>query len=424
MTENQKLLRELEQRKTELRREQLELASKELTDESKARLQAIAAETMDIETRAEIVSAAILADDEAQTIHVGGHDAENRERLELRSRATVTGYIEAALRGTSLTGAESELAQEIGLPGNSIPTELWDIPAQPEQRAVTPAPSTVGVNLQPLQPMVFAPSIHSHLMIDMPSVPSGTFASGTLTTAPTAAAKAKGNAVPNTAAAFTVSTTKARRVGGAVDFSLEDIANVGAQNFEGIIREAISLVLSAELDNQIINGNGTAPNISGMFQQLTDAAAPAAGVETYDRLLAIALGGIDGLWSTELSHIGLTVGVDTYKIAWQKFRDNNASLGEESFGAFAKKSLAGFMTNSRMPAKASHIQTGILCRKGRTGLRTAVLPHWGSLSINDPGYGDMGLKGQSRFTVSTLIADKVILVQPSAYAEVKFRVST
>ena len=47
-----------------------------------------------------------------------------------------------------------------------------------EQRAVTPAPGTVGINLDPIRPAVFANSIAPRLGIEMPRVMSGTFASG------------------------------------------------------------------------------------------------------------------------------------------------------------------------------------------------------------------------------------------------------
>ena len=81
---------------------------------------------------------------------------------------------------------------------------------------------------------------------------------------------------------------------------------------------------------------------------------------------------------------------------------------------------ADFWTNSRMPATANHIASGILCRKGRPGMRTAVAPHWGSISVDDIFSG--ARKGERAFTVSVLLGD-VILVQPVAYAEVAFRVS-
>ena len=52
--------------------------------------------------------------------------------------------------------------------------------------------------------------------------------------------------------------------------------------------------------------------------------------------------------------------------------------------------------------------------------RTAVCPHWGYFTIDDIYSG--ALKGQRRFVINTLVGD-VIFVQPSAYAQVAFRVS-
>ena len=121
---------------------------------------------------------------------------QTRERIELRSRVSLGNYLVAAMRGRMVQGAEAELAEAAGVDG--IPLELFDTP-QPERRqetedrAITAAPGTVGVNLDTLQPQVFAPSIASKLMIDMPMVPSGTYATATVAAgADPAGAVAKG----------------------------------------------------------------------------------------------------------------------------------------------------------------------------------------------------------------------------------------
>lgn len=428
MTENQKRLRELRDRESRAKQRLAELSQVEsLTDEQRAELDKIEADTPDLQRQIRAASASVAADEESAETQVReqGDDPETRERLELRGRCNVGAYFAAAVRGKQLTGAEAELAQAAGIPDGTIPIELWE--PQPEarsaeQRELTPAPGTTGINLDTLQPQVFAPSIAAQLMIDMPNVSSGTYASGTITTAATAAAKNKGDAVPATAGAFTVETASPRRIGGSLELAVEDIAAVGAGNFESVLRDHISLVLAAELDDQIINGDGTAPNISGLFNELDNPAAPAADVETFDRFLAIAADQVDGLWASKLMHIAMVVGVDTYRLALKTYRDlSNTDLGEVSFSTFAEKMLAGFWTNSRMPAAASDIQQGLVCRKGRTGLRTAVLPHWGYIAIDDIYTG--ATKGQRAYTISTLIGSQVILVQPNAYAQVAFRVS-
>ena len=434
MTDAQRRLRQLRDRQSKERGKMAELSRVDsLTDEQRSELDTIESGVPDLERQ--IRAAMIAAETEEREAKEkgaeapGGGDPEQRARIELRSRASVGRYLTAALRGRAPDGAEAELQQAAGVDG--IPFELWQ-PRQEqrdEKRAITAAPSTVGLNLDVLRPYVFAPSVVDKLMVEMPMVESGTYASGTISTAATAGAVPKGGTgttgdVPESAAAFTVQTTTPHRIGASLNLAIEDIASVGQANFESLLRQHISLAVSDELDDQMLNGNGQGDNLTGFFQRLTDPSAPVTGVETWVRFLAIQSGGVEGLWATELSHIGLLVGPETYRLAAATFQGTDS---EESAASYLKRMGAGeygFITNSRMPATASNIQAGILCRKGRSmmpsPMRTAICPHWGYFSIDDIYTG--ARKGQRRFVINTLVGD-VILVQPSAYAQVAFRVS-
>ena len=159
---------------------------------------------------------------------------EDKDRLELRKACTVGGFLKGYARGGQ-SGAEAELQAELGVEPNEIPfSMLWPTEkrqADPETRAVTAAPSTTGVNLDVLRPAVFAPSVAAKLMIDMPVVESGVYATGTITTNAGADAVPKGVAVAQTAAAFTVQTTEAHRVGTSLALSAEDVSKVGQAEF-------------------------------------------------------------------------------------------------------------------------------------------------------------------------------------------------
>ena len=383
-----------------------------LDDDQRAELDRLSTEYRDVESQRR---AAILAEDEGVTTPAEP-DAEMRERVELRSRASLTTFFTNAAKGRLASGAERELQSAAGV-GEGIPLELWDV--QTETRAVTAAPGTgTGVNLDPIRPQVFAASIAPRLSIEMPRVPSGTFSSATISTGLTAAAKAKSGAATATAAALTVSTATPKRVSARLELTLEDIASVGAENFESALRENLSLALSDALDTQVINGNGTSPNLTGMLQRLTDPSAPDSGVETWTRFLAIQSGGIDGLWAARLSDIAIVVNPETYRLACGTFQGNDS---EESAASYLERMGGGFWTNSRMPAKASHIAQGILHRKGRTGVRTALCPHWGEVGVDDITSGSA--KGERYFTLHVLLGD-VIVTQPGAYSQVAFRVST
>lgn len=433
MTAAQKKLKELRERQSRERQRLAELGlADSLTDETRAELDTLEAGTPDLERQIRAATVAVEQEEAEQRTEqrTDAPDAETRERLELRGRAMLSNYLLAAARGRLPDGVEAELAAAAGVSG--IPLELWDTPRPEvrdrEDRAVTGAPATVGVNLAPLQPAVFASAILPQLGVEMPRVASGTYATGTITTSQAAAAKDKGAAIDATAGAFTVTTATPKRVSARLELSLEDIAAIGAANFESVLRENLALVLSDALDEQGLTGDGQAPNLSGLFRRLTDPSAPAAGVATFDTFVAAFADGIDGLWASTAKDVAIVAGVDTYKLSAKTFRDRvidtgqrgGVSLGDMAFSNYAMAQYGGWWTNKRMPATANDVQQAILHRKGRT-MRTAVCPHWGEVSIDDVYTG--AAKAERSFTMHVLLGD-VILVQPDAYAEVAFRVST
>ena len=434
MTPSQKRLRTLRDRQSKERQRMAELSLLDSLDaETRAELDTIEKSTPDLERQLRAAAVAADTEDRASVIDTGAASGTGTDRLELRSRASIGRFLLGAATG-KVAGAEAELQAEMGLDPHMIPLEMFDAPrearaADPETRAITPAPGTVGVNLDPLRPMVFAPSIVDKLMIEMPTVESGTYATGTITTAATADAVKKGAEVPETAGAFTVTTTTPHRVGASLNLSAEDIATVGSANFESILRQHISLVLSDDLDDQLLNGDGSVSgddnNLFGILARLADPTAPGAEVAGFDAFVASFADSIDGLWAGQTSEVSIVAGVDTYRLSAQTFRDATADLGSISFADYAMAHTAGWWTNKRMPAAVANIQQAIVCRKGRsmtpTPTRLAVCPTWGYLSVEDIFTG--ARKGERRYVLSVLVGD-IILVQPDAYAQVAYRVAT
>ena len=398
-----------------------------LSDEQRGELDGIEIGTPDLERQ---IRAAMVGLEEeeraAETTETDSPDAEMRERIELRGKAMLTNYILAAARGRMVDGAEAELCAAAGVQG--IPLELWDLPRPAEQRDITPAPGTVGINLDPIRPQVFANSIAPRLGVQMPRVMSGTYATGTITTSQTATPLAKSAAAVGAVGAISVTTATPKRISARLELTLEDIAAVGQDNFESILRENLSFALSDELDDQVINGDGAAPNLAGIFERLANPSAPGATVAAFDDFVTAFAGGIDGLWATTIKEVAIVAGVDTYQRSAKTFRDiATGDLGDKAFADYAMMNFGGWWTNRRMPAKTAHIQQAILYRMGRSmmggmmGMRTAVCPHWNEISIDDIYSGSA--KGERYFTMHVLLGD-VILVQPNAYAQVAFRVST
>ena len=391
----------------------------ELTPELRAELDTLGTTHQDTESQ---LRAAIAADGEAAPAGDPTVDPEVRERLELRGRASFGRYLHAALTGAPITGAEAEFQSACGVPG--IPLDLFEQDRPVEVRADAPSgiPATgAGATLAPIQPYVFAESIAPMLGIEMPSVGSGAYSEMTISTALTAAAKAKGVAQESTAAVLSATVAKPRSIRARLTMNLEDIAEIGVANFESALRQNAGAALSDALDSQVINGDGSAPSVDGLIHQQTDPTNPTALV-LFDTFLKSFSDQIDGLWASRLKDVMVVANVDAYKLAATTFRGTAANGGPAlTFADYAEMATGGFSTNTRMPATDTNVARGIVYRKGRPGLRTACLPQWGSIAVDDI-YSDAA-SGQRHFTMNILVGSKVLVVQPGAYALVEWKVS-
>ena len=143
----------------------------------------------------------------------------------------------------------------------------------------------------------------------------------------------------------------------------------------------------------------------------------------FDGFIGEFASGVDGLWASRVSEVAIVCGPATYQLSAKTFRDvgtNNGHRGAEAFSDYAAKHFGGWWTSSRMPDAASNIQQAILHRKGRSGLTTAVCPHWGEVGIDDVYSGSA--KGERYVTFHVLLGD-VIVVQSGAYAQVAFKLA-
>ena len=403
------------------------------TDEVRSEAESLQAEFADLETRHQ---AAIVAEGEGETRATGDDlDAEARERLALRSRASLTSYLRAALSGRQVDGREAELRDAAGI-GDGIPLELWDVPSvngETRQDAPTSSPGTVGVNLDRIRPAVFAASIASTLGIEMPRVESGSYASATISTSLSAGSQAKGDAAEAMAAGFTVSSVTPKRISARLGIRVEDVAAVGQANFESILRENLSLVLSDALDDQVVNGVGgnSGADLIGIFERLADPTTAPSAIADFDAFAAAHASGIDGLWANMLKDVSIICGPATMELSARTFQTATNYKGELSSAAYAMTNTGGWRTNKRMPDadtfdSVDDVQQAILYRKGRSmmggagAMRTAVCPHWNEISIDDIYSGSAS--GERFFTMHVLLGG-AILVQPAAYTQVAFKVA-
>ena len=389
------------------------------TSEIRTESETLRTEYRDLESRHR---AAIVAEGDTESNVEPGQtiDTEERERLELRGKARLTNYVVAAIRGRQVDGAEAEFSDACEVRGD-IPIDLFqpDPRAEVEERVVTGAPGTVGVKIAPIQPHIFAPSIAAFMGIDMPMVGSGTFSQARINAALSADSEAKGAAVDATAATFAVKSATPKRVSARLEMLAEDIAAAGVSNFEAALRQNLRMVVSAELDKQMIAGAGAGADLNGLIKGLADATADGTTL-TFAHGLEKLAALVDGLWATETAHVRQIVGVDTYRLAAEKTSGSTNNRGEVTLASWLNRESGGFRTNSRMPATASTKQTGLAFRSGVSGVRTAVCPHWGRIEISDIYSGSA--KAETAVSFHVLVGD-VLVIQPGAYAETEYKVS-
>ena len=424
MTRSQKLtvrLSEIRQKLNDL------LGVEDRSDDQSAELETLTAEAQRLEP--ELRAAIVAEGDPAETRTDTTEDAEDRERRELRGKVTLADYIGAAVAqgdAGSAGGAAAEYAAAMGCPG-MVPLTMCGPTTEEraaataravEHRAVTPAPadSDVPHTHAPIVPALFDRSVAGYLGIEMPTVGTGIASYPILSTSLQGGMKGEDAAATEGAGAYTVTDADPRRLTGSFRIRKEDIAKL--PNLEDSLRENLSMVLSDEGDNQFINGNNTAPNINGIFAQLTDPSAPAANAETYVRYAAAFASHIDGLFATMPGDVRGLVGPHTVRHMASVF---GTASGDRSAYAMLSADFGGARATRRIADPASNLQQAIIRRANPAGDRVAVAPVWMGLEIIRDPYTDAP-KGQIVVT-GTVLVGGVVLLRKDAFVQDSFRVA-
>ena len=312
----------------------------------------------------------------------------------------------AALTGRQLAGAEAELAAHFDCGQNEVPLELFEGERHEFADAPTPAPATVTTALRPITPAIFARSLAPRLGIAMPRAAGGTFTEARVSTNLTAAAKGKGDDTDSTAAAITVQTSTVKRVSARMSVRQEDVIAIGLAGFESALRMNLEAVLSDALDDQIVQGDGTGDNLSGLLSLLANPADPTS-VPDWEDWAEQQAALVDGLWATTLKEVAMLVGPATYRKAAATFQ-GTTDKGELSAASYLMAQGGGFWTSKRMPAEdgTSKVQQAIAIRSG-LNVRAAVLPSWGRMQIADP-YTGAG-KAERYLTLHVFLGDVLLI---------------
>ena len=392
------------------------LGVEDRTAEQTTELETLTARMSELETEFRAALSAEPPDDSTSTSATLTGDPEDRERLELRSKARLTNYVSAAANGEAFDGAEAEYASAMGCRGGYMPVDMFMPEArerqQPEIRVVTPSVTAPGATAA-IAPVLFQRTAASALGVQFPTVESGEANYPVLTTAPTAAVKAKDADAPATAGAFRLDTRKPRRVTGQFTVRVEDLAVL--PGMEESLRDAINDAVGDEVDAQVFNGAAsdfaTDGEIRGLFAQATDVAA-AGSAETFASGVARFAGLVDGQYASSMSDMRAVIGVDTFAKYAALFQSN----GDVSLYDYLSGKLGGIRVSKRMPAKASNAQKGMVARTA--GAQPIRVPVWRGVQLIRDVFGDNAKKGTVTVTAYVLIGSPHLPYQTNTVVEI------
>ena len=327
-------------------------------------------------------------------------EGERRELRALVERCDVTRILSAAVNGRQTDGPENELQRHLDATPDEIPWPML-APAGVEHRAdaATAAPATVQETQRPILQQVFARSaLVSTLGVDMPAAGVGDELFQVITAGQAGEFAPASGTVDAAAGTITPKSLEPKRLTAAYVVRQEDTHRI--RGYEPALREDLARTVSDRLDKQLI-GLGDA-NQRGFLATAANggiaARTAASNVVTYDLALAEEALGIDGLFAGGLNETNWLIGDDTAR--------KLATLIQTGSGmtalAYAMSGFNRVQASANVPAPASDVQQGIICR--RSGRQNAVVPVWGAgpRIIRDEITG--AAEGEIRITILYFVA--------------------
>ena len=316
-------LQKLQLRQSELRSQIGEVLDKEeRSDDDRSKLSELSRDMRSLETD---LQAALLIEEEPkqETRETGkGEDAEQKELGGLLQRASILPFMSEALSGRDCDGVEHEVRSGLlgdAARGGLVPMEML-VDSELEQRAdtattVAAAARTPGSQASVLQ-RVFTKSIAAMNKVSMPMVEVGQANFPILSGGTGASMVNAGTAKDAAAATFTGFSLDPVRLSARYVFRYEDVAKL--RNYESVLRRDLTATMTDAMDDQIVNGDGSAPNVSGFLSELTAPADPTAAT-TWNEWLKAHTDEVDGLNAFMLSDLKCTIGQASFS-AWSTLR--------------------------------------------------------------------------------------------------------
>ncbi|MCY4121312.1 MAG: phage major capsid protein [Acidobacteria bacterium] len=320
---------------------------------------------------------------------------------ELRDRISLARYLTGIAEQRALDGAEGELRAELRLSDQAIPMEaLLPTPEEradavsPQTTAGAPLPSgTINLSTGPLLTRVFTATDTAFLGVAMPMVPAGERRYPVMTAGTSAAMQARGAEPDAGAAKFEVVDANPHRLTGRYVLDLEGVAEMGGL-LESTLRADLRTEMGWQLDNQMLNGDGTGNNVSGVLASLDDTPWPALtggnkdpAQLTWESAREMVYENLDGKFARTEADIRLLVGDSTYSRLRDVYRDGATASnvdGIDAIMALGARIRRSFM----IPAQSAYLDAATKREQHlvwAAEAAAAVAPVWqGITMIRDP----------------------------------------
>ena len=396
-------------RASEIRQRLNELQGVEtLTDEQRSELDALSGEYRDVEAKLRAALTAEAAESETTTAPA---DGEARERVELRGRARLGRFLEAAIEGRAVDGAEQEYAAAMGCrAAGQVPLDLFesDRPAAAETRAITPAPATVPQQTpRPTVPFLFERSMAARMGCTFPTVQPGAANFPSITTAPPAAAVAEDGNAPNTAGVIALASRLPKRIAGQFEVRVEDVGQM--PSIEDDLRMSLGAALRNQLDEQVIAGTGAGGQLSGLLKVATNVTAE-SNVVDFATGAALFAALVEGQHAYGWGDLRAIIGSATFGKFAGTYRGD---ASDDNLFDYLAARLGLLAVSNRVPAVAGDAQK-VLVHVAGSGDPIQV-PTWAAMDlIVDPYTGARA--GKRTITATMLVGDPFV---PHGTSQVK-----
>ena len=320
----------------------------------------------------------------------------------------------AALAGRDISGAEAELrsAVEPDSPTDRFPLELLlpkaerrnlnDDGTELVSRAVNPSDLAEQTNTT-LIGRLFRGPVTSFFGLAPSQVPAGNQDFYLLTAGNTAQQRGSNSAPSMPASTATQVSMKAVATRASVDIPAElTLSHSGA---EAWLTQDLRAAVTNLMEDQILSGNGTAPNVSGITDDLTPLATSDGYVSDANTAAEVgseAARWVDGYRASSMNDVRILLPVEGYRFAAATASDNDETTGLR----LLMGSSGGVMATGRLPehqepaarGTTNHLTDFLIYRSGM-GPRPYAWPVWMSASLI-PDRVSMAAKGVIRVTLA------------------------